>query len=100
MKRRKTGRKTAKPRTAQKATRRQTVAKDTTVAQLERDRDEALHQHAATADILKLIASSPANAQPVFDAIVQSGLKLFPGAAIFIALPDGDKLRAAAFAEA
>src|SRR5262245_50034340 len=65
-----------------------------------RERDEALHQQAATAEILRLISSSPADPQPVFDAIVQSGLKLFPGAAIFIALPDGDKLRAAAFAEA
>jgi hypothetical protein len=31
----------------------------------------------------------------VFEAIVQSGLKLFPDAAVFIALPDGNKLRAA-----
>ena len=101
MKRRKTGRKTANSRNARKATRRPTVAaKDTTVAQLARDRDEALHQQAATAEILKLIRSSPADTQPVFDAIVQSGLKLFPGAAMFIALPDGDTLRAAAFAEA
>jgi len=101
MKRRKTGRRTANSRNARKATRRPTVAaKDTTVAQLARDRDEALHQQAATAEILKLIRSSPADTQPVFDAIVQSGLKLFPGAAMFIALPDGDTLRAAAFAEA
>src|SRR5262245_26237485 len=100
MKRRKTGRKTANARNARKAVRRQTVAKDSAAAQLERDRDEALQQQAATAEILKLISSSPADTQPVFDAIVQSGLKIFPDAAIFIALPDGDKLRAAAFAEA
>jgi len=100
MKRRKTGRNTANARNARKATRRPADAKDSTVAQLERDRDEALHQQAATAEILKLIRSSPADTQPVFDAIVQSGLKLFPGAAMFIALPDGDTLRAAAFAEA
>src|SRR6187401_1304640 len=65
---------------------------------LARERDEALHQQAATAEILKLISSSPADTQPVFEAIVRSGLKLFPDAAIFIALPDGDKLRAAASA--
>src|SRR5262245_43075599 len=99
MKRRKTGRKTANARTARKATRRPTAAaKDTTVAHLTRERDDALHQQAATAEILKLIRNSPADTQPVFDAIVQSGLKLFPGAAMFIALPDGDKLRATAFA--
>src|SRR6185436_9802867 len=79
---------------------RAAAAKDADVAQIRRERDEALHQQAATAEILKLISSSPADTQPVLDAIVQSGLKLFPGAAIFIALPDGDKLRAAAFAEA
>jgi GAF domain-containing protein len=105
MKRRKTGRKTAKAgvktsrRSAPKAARSPTAAaEDTAATQLARERDEALHQQAATAEILKLIRSSPADTQPVFDAIVQSGLRLFPGAAMFIALPDGDKLRAAAFA--
>ncbi len=67
-------------------------------AELIRERDEALQQQAATAEILKLISSSPADTQPVFEAIVRSGLKLFPDAAIFIAVPDGDKLRPAAFA--
>ena len=107
MKRRKTGRKTAKARVkasrrnALKGARIRTAAPRTQRSrELARERDEALHQQAATAEILKLISSSPADTQPVFDAIVQSGLKLFPGAAIFIALPDGDKLRAAAFAEA
>src|SRR5690349_17862192 len=99
MKRRKTGRKTAKVRTARKVARRQTVApQDSTFAELARERDEALLQQAATAEILKLISASPTDAQPVFDAIVQSGLKIFPDAAIFIALPDGETLRAAAFA--
>ncbi|MEO6746610.1 MAG: GAF domain-containing protein, partial [Caldimonas sp.] len=37
---------------------------------------EALQHQTATADILKVIASSPADAQPVFDAIVASLLKL------------------------
>ena len=105
MKRRKIGRKTAKARV--KASRRNApkgvrvrtpAAEDTQIARVARERDEALHQQAATAEILKLISSSPADTQPVFDAIVRSGLKLFPDAAIFIAVPDGDKLRAAAFA--
>ena len=105
MKRRKIGRKTAKARVkaarrnAQKGARvRAAAAKDTDAAQIQRERDEALQQQAASAEILKLISSSPADTQPVFEAIVRSGLKLFPGAAMFIALPDGDKLRAAAFA--
>jgi hypothetical protein len=104
MKRRKIGRKTAKARVkaarrnAPKGARvRAAAAKDTDAAQIQRERDEALQQQAATAEILKLISSSPADTQPVFEAIVRSGLKLFPDAAVFIALPDGDKLRAAAF---
>jgi len=108
MRRRKIGGKVAKARRVKASRRsapkgagvRAAAAKDTDVAQIRRERDEALQQQAATAEILKLISSSPADTQPVFEAIVQSGLKLFPGAAIFIALPDGDKLRAAAFAEA
>src|SRR6185312_676148 len=68
-------------------------------AVLIRERDEALQQQAATTEILRVISSSPADTQPVFEAIVQSGLKLFPDAAILIALPDGDRLRAAAYAE-
>jgi two-component system, NtrC family, sensor kinase len=73
--------------------------KKTPSAALKRERDEALQQQAATAEILRVISSSPADTQPVFEAIVQSGLKLFPDAAILIALPDGDRLRAAAYAE-
>ena len=107
MKRRKTSRKTAKARVkasrrnAPKAARILTdVAEDTPIAQLTRERDGALHQQAATAEILKMISASPNDTQPVLDAIVQSGLKLFPDDAISIALPDGDRLRAAALAEA
>src|SRR5262245_29535572 len=107
MRRRKTGSQAAKARRSKMLKRgapktarlRTPVSKDTTVARLAHERDDALHQQAATAEILKLISSSPADTQPVFDAIVQSGLKLFPGAAIFIALPDGNQLRTAAFAE-
>ncbi|MGB8613756.1 MAG: GAF domain-containing protein, partial [Pseudolabrys sp.] len=60
---------------------------------------EALERQTATADILKVISSSPTDTQPVFQAIVQSGLKLFGDAAISIALPDGNKVKLAAFAD-
>jgi GAF domain-containing protein len=76
-----------------------TADQKTGLAVLARERDEALEREAATAEILKLISSSPTDTQPVFEAIVQSGLRLFPDAAILIALPDGNKLQAAAFAE-
>src|SRR5581483_7474353 len=60
----------------------------------------SLEQQTATAGILEVISNSPTNSQPAFDAIVQSGSRLFPGAAVMISLPDGDGLRAAAIAGA
>jgi GAF domain-containing protein len=65
---------------------------------LERELAQAREEQSATSDILKVISNSPSDSQPVFDAIVQSGLKLFPNAAITISLPDGDVVRAAAIA--
>jgi signal transduction histidine kinase len=56
------------------------------IAELERkldertsERDEALERQTATADILKVIASSPSDVQPVFEAIVTSAKKLIAG---------------------
>src|SRR5678815_914890 len=60
---------------------------------------EALEQQTATSEILGVISRSLTDTQPVFDAIVQSGLKLFPDAAVAIAVPDGDMVRAVAIAE-
>jgi len=64
-----------------------------------RELKEALERQAATADILRIISSAPTDTQPVFDAIVGSGLKLFPQALISIALSDGREVTAAAVAE-
>src|ERR1700730_4246667 len=60
---------------------------------------EALERQTATSEILSVISSSPSDTQPVFDAIVRSGLKLFPDAAIMIALADGEQVKAAAVAD-
>ena len=59
---------------------------------------EFLQQQIATADILSVISNSLDDTQPVFDAIVQSGLKLFADATIQVSLADGDKIRLAAVA--
>src|SRR5206468_10938912 len=59
-----------------------------------RELSEALEQQTATAKILSVISNSLSDTQPVFDAIVQSGVKLFSGAAISVALPDGDQVKA------
>jgi signal transduction histidine kinase len=60
---------------------------------------QSLEQQTATAEILKVISGSPTDVQPVFEAIVQSGVRLFEDAAMAVVLPDGDKIRAAAIAE-
>src|SRR5262249_31777509 len=64
------------------------------------DLSESLQQQTATSEILDVISNSPTDSQPAFEAIVPSGLRLFPDAAIMIALPDGDLVRSAAVADA
>src|SRR4029450_2007369 len=62
------------------------------------DVSEALEQQTATAGIPSVTSNSLSDPQPVFDAIVESGLRLFPGATVIILLADGDKVDAAAVA--
>ncbi|MDF3010050.1 MAG: hypothetical protein K0S03_846, partial [Burkholderiales bacterium] len=61
---------------------------------------QTLEQQTATSEILKVISSSTTDTQPVFEAIVQSGLKLFPHAAVMVGLPDGAHIRLGAIATA
>ena len=60
--------------------------------------DAALARQAATAEILKVISSSPRTAQPVFESIVQAGLRLFPTATVSIALRDSGQIKVASIA--
>src|SRR5688572_24337294 len=74
------------------------AGRETNVARLGRELSEAFEQQAATAEILNVISNSPTDTQPVFNAIVHSGLKLFPGALVSVALRYGDTINAAAVA--
>ena len=61
-------------------------------ARLFNETKEALERQTATADILKVIASSPSDVQPVFEAIVNSAAKLFEPCAATITTLKDDKL--------
>jgi two-component system NtrC family sensor kinase len=68
-------------------------------ARLFNETREALERQTATSEVLAVISKSMTDTAPVFDAIVQSGTKLFPEAAIAISLPDGDMVKAVAVAD-
>ena len=57
---------------------------------------EALRRQTATADILKVIASSPNNLQPVLDKIVETACRLCNAYDAAALLREGDRLRPAA----
>jgi GAF domain-containing protein len=61
-----------------------------------RELDEALQQQTATSEVLGIIRRSPADAQPVFDAIVQSAARLCGAIFGTVYLYENDRLRIAA----
>ena len=76
-----------------------TASQETEVSQLARELRDAREQLTTTSEILEVIRNSLNDTQPVFDAIVQSGVRLFPGAAVSIALVENGMVKAAAVAE-
>src|SRR5271156_2722382 len=73
------------------------AGQETKVARLTRELSEALEQQSATGDILEVIASSPDDAQPVFDAIARNANRLVGGTATTVVLRREDTLHLAAF---
>jgi len=61
------------------------------------DTKEALERQTATAEILKVIASSPADTQPVFQAIADSAKRLLNGRFALVTRYVDDKVHLAAF---
>jgi GAF domain-containing protein len=66
-------------------------------ARLIRETQEALERQTATAEILKVIASSPSDVQPVFEAIASSAKRLLDGFTATVLHFRGDQLHLVAF---
>ena len=66
-------------------------------ARLFEETKRALERQTATADILKVIASSPNDVQPVFDAIAESARRVIGGHSALVTRVVGDLLHLAAF---
>src|SRR6516162_8066532 len=90
---------TPKRRNAPKAVRRRSssvASKETKVALFKRERDEALEQQRATAEVLKIISASPTELQPVLEVVVKSAARFCDADDVTILELDGQDLRIAA----
>ena len=72
------------------------TGKETNVARLTRERDEALEQLAATSEVLQVISRSPGELKPVFEAILQNALHICEAKFGTLYLYDGNAFRAVA----
>ena len=70
--------------------------KNRELTQAHRQVTEALEQQTATGEILRIIAGSPTDLQPVLDALVESAGRLCEAADTFLLLVEGDQLSVAA----
>jgi class 3 adenylate cyclase len=63
------------------------------IAQLVRERDQALEQLSAASEVLKIISSSPSDLRPVFDALAENAARLCHGFDVYVQLREGNLVR-------
>ena len=88
-------RKTVKRRTASKDVRQPSASagKETEVARLTRERDEALEREKATAEVLRVISSSAGELEPIFQAMLENAVRICAANFGVLFLREGDALR-------
>jgi GAF domain-containing protein len=91
-----------KRRKAPKAGRRSIAdTRQTELARVIRERDEALERQAAITDILRIISNSPVDVQPVLDSVAARAAHICEARVVEIAIVDNEVIRlAASFGEA
>jgi class 3 adenylate cyclase len=72
------------------------AGRETNVARLTRERDEALEQQTATSEVLKFISGSPSELKPVFDAILERATRICEAKFGTMWLREGDAFRVVA----
>src|SRR5262245_21180991 len=72
------------------------TTKETDVTRLSRELHEALDQQTATAEVLRVISSSPTNIQAVLDMVGENAARLCEANNVVILRLAGDRLRLAA----
>src|SRR6516162_11507305 len=70
--------------------------KQSDVAQLTRERNEALEREKATAQVLRVISNSPGEPAPVFETMLENAARLCEADSATLVLREGDNLRFAA----